>query len=329
VARVVLALDGDRAGQEATRKAARLLMAAGVATRVAALPPGEDPDSLGGRPDGAVQLQGLLQRAPSVVEYLVDEAAARLEHDGTIPARAAALDELAPLLREVQNPIERDLYTSRIASRLGVSLPMVQRAVRLGASGTNRTAASSPSTSTRAAPAPVGQRGDATGNRPPESVAARSATPPPKEEVWVVSLLAAVPRLIPKALELKVLDLLVSAPCRETFRQLVQLAQTAPEQVRVDALRDLPPALVATLSHAVMDRAFESMDEPERALLEAVGSLRRNGSLQDELNAARNALQAAQDAGDEAKARELVLEIHRLNEQRSRLQCSRAATATT
>jgi DNA primase len=67
---VVLCYDSDNAGREATEKAFRILSPQGINVRVAALPQGEDPDSLI-RKDGPDALRTIVSDAPEFLEHQI------------------------------------------------------------------------------------------------------------------------------------------------------------------------------------------------------------------------------------------------------------------
>ena len=67
---VTLVFDPDRAGQDATIRAAAVFLQAGLAVRVATLPPGQDPDAFI-RAKGAEAFCALLAKAASVVQFQV------------------------------------------------------------------------------------------------------------------------------------------------------------------------------------------------------------------------------------------------------------------
>jgi DNA primase len=67
---VILCYDSDNAGREATEKAFRILSPQGISVRVAALPQGEDPDSLI-RKQGADALRTIVTDAPEFLEHQI------------------------------------------------------------------------------------------------------------------------------------------------------------------------------------------------------------------------------------------------------------------
>ena len=128
--RAVLLFDGDAAGRKAARAAYPLLAAAGVGASVAALPNGHDPDSFL-RERGPEVLHALVDAAPGIVVYLIDEAVASAAGDAH--AKAEAIAGLGPVLASVDNPVEVPIYIERIGRRFGVrDLHSVRRQLRRG-----------------------------------------------------------------------------------------------------------------------------------------------------------------------------------------------------
>lgn len=112
---VILLYDGDVAGRAASMKALHLLLEASVFGRVALLPDGEDPDSYV-QSRGSDALKLLLQRAPSLMEFLIEQTLQKV--DGSAHSQAIAISELADYVSKVTDKVERDLYVTRIASHL-------------------------------------------------------------------------------------------------------------------------------------------------------------------------------------------------------------------
>lgn len=121
---VTLAFDGDAAGSKATAASREACASAALSARVASLPAGMDPDVLV-REQGPEGFRRLLDAAPGLIEWLIDEA---LE-----PAtfrRASLQDQLervravGDLLAKENDPEMRGLaqvYANRAAARLGLT----------------------------------------------------------------------------------------------------------------------------------------------------------------------------------------------------------------
>ena len=117
--RAILCYDGDAAGIKASEKTYRILAQAGLEVLQAALPPGEDPDSLI-RTRGAEALQ---QAIASARPYLEQRVSVELELcRGDASALASLVPRMADLAAEVADPMRRDIAVADLATRLNVGL---------------------------------------------------------------------------------------------------------------------------------------------------------------------------------------------------------------
>ncbi len=123
----VVVFDADAAGQRASLKVVQRLLGAKVRTHVASLPAGSDPDSVVAK-GGGDALRKVIDAAVPAVEHFINTAFG--EDDLSIEERAQAAQELAPLLNALSSGLERDLYTARLAERVGVSVEQIQAHLR-------------------------------------------------------------------------------------------------------------------------------------------------------------------------------------------------------
>ena len=119
---VVLGYDGDRAGIEAARKAAGLMLQAGLDVRRARFPAGQDPDSLR-LDEGPEAVRGTVADARDAVALEIDELPSRGELDPRLRAREAA--RVRTLIDRVGDPIARRGYYETAAERLGVRVEVL------------------------------------------------------------------------------------------------------------------------------------------------------------------------------------------------------------
>ncbi len=119
---VVLGYDGDRAGIEAARKAAGLMLGAGLIVRWARFPAGQDPDSLR-QDEGPEAVRSVVADARDAVDLELDDLSDRGELDPRARAREAA--RVRTLIDAVRDPIARRGYYERAAQRLGVSVELL------------------------------------------------------------------------------------------------------------------------------------------------------------------------------------------------------------
>lgn len=144
---LVLALDADAAGDEATLRGLRVARQAftervsrvpdslggtsklQASLRIIHLPRGKDPDEvIREDPQG---WQALVDGAVSLMDYFVEAVTSRLDL-GREEGKAAAAEQLLPLISEVSNSVERELYLNKLARRIGVDeKTLARRAAQL------------------------------------------------------------------------------------------------------------------------------------------------------------------------------------------------------
>ncbi|MFL6197494.1 MAG: DNA primase [Thermoanaerobaculia bacterium] len=131
---VVVAYDGDNAGENAFRRALPLLLSDGMAVRRARFPGSHDPDSL--------RLEAGEEAVRTAVEQAEDAVTA--EMDRLIPGgasneprlQAKAAKDIAELLRPIPDAVLRYSYGRFAAGRLGIPVEMLAR--RAGGGGPER-----------------------------------------------------------------------------------------------------------------------------------------------------------------------------------------------
>ena len=113
---IIIAYDGDRAGEEAGRKALPLLLAEGLDVRRAQFPSGQDPDSL--RCDEGVDaVTETLDSAPDLAELEI----VRICTGATSPQDVAKASQgVRDLLAPIRDRVLRYAYARRAADRLDV-----------------------------------------------------------------------------------------------------------------------------------------------------------------------------------------------------------------
>jgi DNA primase len=118
VKEVVLVFDSDAAGGTATERSIAFFLDAGMRVRVVTLPEGEDPDSFLRQHTGEEFLR-YVDEAVSFVDYMLTRAV-RFSDLQSPAGQADCVDRLVPLLRKIDNEIERWGYEARVAERLKV-----------------------------------------------------------------------------------------------------------------------------------------------------------------------------------------------------------------
>ncbi len=116
---VSLSYDSDEPGQKATRRAVSLLSEIGMKIKVINIPDAKDPDEYI-KKFGAQRFRLLLEGSANSTEFAI--SAIRRKYDlETDDGKMNCLKELAALLADIPNEIERDVYLSRIAADFGAS----------------------------------------------------------------------------------------------------------------------------------------------------------------------------------------------------------------
>lgn len=164
----ILVMDSDTAGQTSAIRTSEVFLVAGLGVRVAALPPGEDPDSLILK-QGADALRGVIENNQSALDFQIDVLSSR----DNIRDEAGLMRIVRALLETVSkapSAVQRDQMIRQAAARLQISPAAFEQDLR------------------RLRPAPAPRAGE-----PPE----RGAPPEhPMEEVELARLLLHHPEVV-------------------------------------------------------------------------------------------------------------------------------------
>ncbi len=124
---VILCYDSDEAGKKAANRAVTLLEQVGLRIRILSLSGAKDPDEY-------IKLYGrerfslILKDSRNATEYSISELKAK--HDLTGEAgRLEFVREVTGLLAAISSPVERELYTARIAGEISISPAALTAAV--------------------------------------------------------------------------------------------------------------------------------------------------------------------------------------------------------
>ena len=278
---VILCFDADTAGQNAMARSLDVLLEAGLAIRVLALPSGEDPDSCL-RSHGPDRFRERLDAAEGFFDFHLRCLCE--EHDPrTDRGHRAVLQAMGAALRKADDAVLMDRYTQHTALALGVSAEAVRAEFR----------------KVKAPRAPVASEGEAP---------SLPATPPPPHEAWLLRLLfheAVQAEWMADELDEEWVE---HAGVREILRRW----REAPEPIGGAALlAELPAAAAALLSSAMAEG--RDIPEPNRQLADLVTRL-RNQHLDREL--VRVNQQLAQQGLDESTQRRLLAEQGALRERK-------------
>ena len=119
---LILLFDGDRSGLQATFETSKLLLKEKIKTSIVPLQKGMDPDKLLQK-IGVQKLKEKMDQALPVLEYFIQICFSGIE---SIEDKIKAASRLAPLLSSLPKGLEKDLYISKIASKIGVSTEELQ-----------------------------------------------------------------------------------------------------------------------------------------------------------------------------------------------------------
>ena len=133
---VVLALDADTAGQEATLRSLEASWRAmerrrfgqreEVVLRIAVMPEGRDPDDLIRK--SPEQWDGIVQSAVPYMDFLIPAFARRYDLN-TSQGKARAAEALMPIILSMGNAFEQDQYFGKLADTLGVTREQLQASI--------------------------------------------------------------------------------------------------------------------------------------------------------------------------------------------------------
>ncbi len=124
--------DADEAGRKAAEKAVHIFSRTNVKIKVLRLTGGKDPDEII-KNSGVEKMRSILSGAMNDTEFRLSQAKEHLDLQ-VADDRLSYANEAVKILATLSNPIERDLYASKIANETGVSksavLSQVDRARR-------------------------------------------------------------------------------------------------------------------------------------------------------------------------------------------------------
>ncbi|MEX2605969.1 MAG: toprim domain-containing protein, partial [Kiritimatiellia bacterium] len=260
---VILLLDADAAGVKAALRSADVLLACGITTRVASLPPGEDPDDVV-RKYGPKRLCELVESAEPFVVFQVKTLVGQ-EESITETSRLRVARQVMGSIAKVKEAVHREELIRQAAGALG----MREETLRQDLQSTAALQADlpRPRTPTRPprAPAvvPEGIRGGGRGDLIPPS------------EKLLIELLLSHPEGLSTARQYVQRDHLGHAEAREILAALYEVPSPTRESI-LDLCRDHPMGekLIALDQRSTL-RFGSELGTPEEALREIIMILRR------------------------------------------------------
>ena len=136
---IVLTLDSDAAGRQATERAIKILSATGIPVRVLNIPDGKDPDEFIKKHgnNAAAAFRDLLNASMNSIEYKIIEAADGIDIN-TDSGKLEYLKRCAVLLGDLNDDIAVDLYAGRLSERFKISKDAILTQVKQRAKRTQR-----------------------------------------------------------------------------------------------------------------------------------------------------------------------------------------------
>lgn len=122
---VVVLFDPDEAGRKAMERSLGLFMGAHISARVVMLPGGLDPDDYV-RAYGRDCLLDLIDRAPSLVDYYIDHV---LGGRGGFEKNRDSLRQAVAFIKQIDNVIDRNLFIKRVSEKLGIDQELLKREI--------------------------------------------------------------------------------------------------------------------------------------------------------------------------------------------------------
>ncbi len=320
VKKLYLVYDGDAAGLRAAERAIPEFLPEAIETRVAVLPPGEDPADVAARA-GIPGLPDVLSRSRDAFDHLLAVRAAA--HDvSTVPGRAQAVQDVLQALAGVQDDLRRALYLKRLAEEYSAPESVLADTLRqirgraMRESRARETGAGEVAAPQRAAsptptpiPIPIPRDGyDASRVEVENSPAPRPREPMPQapavEELLVEAVLGH-PALLDEVEERLPRAAVTHPGCREMLERLLQARRpgVAPDPAAVVARLEDPElaGFGATLLHRATGKDL---------LRQGRDCLERLGAMHEERQVHEGLKRATTPAEQEDLLRRLV-EIHR------------------
>ncbi len=130
---VILCYDADEAGQKATARAIDILRRVGLTVKVIAIPDGKDPDEFIRRhgDKGHAAFQNVLDNSGNDMDFRLFKLRALYDFN-TPQGKLDYLNDAVKLICELDNPMERDIYASRLSDDTDVAKPTIMEQISRG-----------------------------------------------------------------------------------------------------------------------------------------------------------------------------------------------------
>ena len=281
---VILVMDADTAGQNSALRSAGIFLAAELSVKAAALPVGEDPDSLITKQGGAA-MQEILAKAKPFIDFQIDLLAQRDDVKSEAGFRRV-IRAVLETIQQSESPVQRDQLLREASRRLGVGESVLREDLtRL----TRRRF--------------VSERAEAPATEEPIQ-----PTEPPVEERALAHLLVHHPESADLIERYVRPELLTDPDCRALIALLLKSARGEPIDLAAAARERGERCLKIAAALNAEENRFTGEDVPwQRAAQDLILGLRRRG-----MESKRRALTQARDQVPEAERTALDQQIAEL-----------------
>jgi len=287
--RVVLLFDGDAAGSNAAMRGLEILLGTGVDARVVSLPSEHDPDTFV-QEKGSETLLELAEKGQSALDFYMQQI--DRQHDlNSVQGKSQAIEVLKPLLARPRDAVRRDLMLREVAQRLSVDESALRQEMSQVMQRQQR-----PRTTT-AEPTP----------------SARQPEPPGRERDFI-RLLLHYPSYITATAQAITPDHLDTPQCQVLLQALFDRFTNVTEidlSLLINYLEDEVLTRLVT-ECAMLGLAEEQVEEQWK---QSISFFQKN-SLQRRDLQIRQALNQAEQRGDENEVLRLNRELFQLNQER-------------
>ncbi len=269
----VLVFDADTAGQAAAERGYEVLLDQGMAVQIATLPKGHDPDSLlleQGR-DGFMER---IQQAQTFIHYYVEKTRQSVDIK-TPEGKLEAVNRILPWLGKIQSSVERSECVRHVAETLAIEdRALLEELKKSLAQNKPRVTLPEPAQQTAHSP-----------------------------ELYLIHLMIADPATAQEIRRQVTLEEFKDSWYRETARLFYsQIDDNLP--IRIDRLLDLTsqPEVKSVLTRiGLAPLVFDNID---RAVRDCIAEIKKS-PLEEKINELRKERNAAQQAGQTDRSREL------------------------
>ena len=308
---MVLFFDGDRAGREASRKAARTLITTDHEGWVATLPDGEDPDSYLDA-QGQEATQKILDEAKPAADFLIKDLVD--EAGSEIPDKVKALEKIADMLRGIPNKVAKSLYVDRAADALDMDREMVLDVVRKEGRLRTPQRASNRGSS----------QGDSKGASRPQNLSSKERralaiqAKGQRYAVELIALLVSHPHLAPAAGEADAISFIEDGRIKAAMENLLDMQESTGTVELSTLLEALDEKLADRVAKKVFSESFSEEIDAHRALHDILTGIKLS-RIQREWDELGEEMKQASQTGDEDLLRQLALKRHELSSRRNEL----------